>query len=93
MIWWNIIKYDLVWYLLLQIQAIRRYKITLMTRSYGRGTDFVCRDQGLVKHGGVHIIVTFLPEDESEHKQLMGRTCRQDDPGLMYMCIRIFGLH
>ena len=53
-----------------------------MTRPYGRGTDFVCRDQGLVKNGGVHIIVTFEPEDESEYKQLMGRTCRQDDPGL-----------
>ena len=63
------------------MQAIRRYKITLMTRSYGRGTDFVCRDQGLVKNGGVHIVVTFLPEDDSEWKQLMGRTCRQDDPG------------
>ena len=68
------------------MQAIRRYKITLITRSYGRGTDFVCRDQGLVKNGGVHIIVTFFPEDESEHKQLMGRTCRQDDPG-EHLCL------
>ena len=75
-----------------------------MTRPYGRGTDFVCRDQGLVKNGGVHIIVTFEPEDESEYKQLMGRTCRQDDPGLMCaltcvsvslddVCVRIFGRH
>jgi len=69
------------------IQAIRRWQITLVTRSYGRGTDFVCRDQGLVQKGGVHIIVTFFPEDESENKQLFGRTCRQDDPGARRVCV------
>lgn len=26
-------------------QAIQRFRITLMTRSYGRGTDFVCHDK------------------------------------------------
>ena len=62
-------------------RAIRSYAITLMTRSYGRGTDFVCRDEGLRKNGGVHVVVTFFPEHESEHKQIFGRTCRQDDPG------------
>jgi preprotein translocase subunit SecA len=31
--------------------------------------------------GGVHIIMTFMPEDDSENKQIEGRTCRQDDPG------------
>ena len=25
--------------------------------------------------------MTFLPEDDSENKQIEGRTCRQDDPG------------
>jgi preprotein translocase subunit SecA len=52
-----------------------------MTRSYGRGTDFACRDQGLIRNGGVHVISTFFPADESENKQINGRTCRQDDPG------------
>jgi len=32
-------------------QAIRRFRVTLMTRAYGRGTDFVCRDSGLVQNG------------------------------------------
>ncbi len=63
------------------VKSIRKYMITLMTRSYGRGTDFVCRDQGLVASGGVHIIITFVPDHKSEEKQIMGRTCRQDDPG------------
>ena len=62
-------------------KAIRPHAITLMTRSYGRGTDFVCYSETLVKSGGVHVIVTFFPEDASEEKQIFGRTCRQDDPG------------
>ncbi|EKX42858.1 hypothetical protein GUITHDRAFT_73630, partial [Guillardia theta CCMP2712] len=63
------------------LNATRPFAVTLMTRSYGRGTDFACYDKALVKYGGVHIVVTFLPEDESEAKQIYGRTCRQDDPG------------
>jgi hypothetical protein len=43
--------------------------------------DFVCRDQGLVKVGGVHVIITFYPEGEREYVQIKGRTCRQDNPG------------
>ena len=45
---------------------------------YELSTQF---SQGLEKNGGVHVIVTFLPEDAAEHKQIMGRTCRQDNPG------------
>ena len=40
------------------IKAARPYAVTLMTRAYGRGTDFACRDSGLVKNGGVHVILT-----------------------------------
>jgi hypothetical protein len=29
----------------------------------------------------VHLIIAFHPHDESENRQLEGRTCRQDDPG------------
>jgi len=63
------------------IKAIRPYTITLMTRAYGRGTDFKCDDPGLVKDGGAHVIITFFPEDDSEEKQILGRTCREDYPG------------
>jgi len=42
-----------------------------------------------VQKGGVHIIVTFFPEDESENKQLFGRTCRQDDPGARCVCVML----
>ena len=68
-------------------RAVRRFAITLMTRPYGRGTDFVCRDEGLRMNGGVHLILTFYPEHESELKQILGRTCRQDDPGSARMIL------
>jgi hypothetical protein len=56
-------------------------KITFVTRAYGRGTDFVCHDARAKQFGGVHLIITFYPDDDSENRQLEGRTCRQDDPG------------
>jgi len=55
--------------------------MTLVTRPYGRGTDFVCHDFQTKKFGGVHLIITFYPHDDSENRQLEGRTCRQDDQG------------
>ncbi len=56
-------------------------KVTLMLRVYGRGSDFICHNQDLVKKGGVHVICSFLPESEAEKIQIEGRTCRQDDSG------------
>ncbi len=63
------------------IQATTAYSVTLISRSYGRGTDLVCRDNAVTQYGGVHLILTFFPQDDSESKQIFGRTCRQDDPG------------
>jgi hypothetical protein len=31
-----------------------------MVRSFGRGTDFICRDPKVIAHKGVHVIQTFL---------------------------------
>jgi hypothetical protein len=62
-------------------RATAQYKTTLMTRLYGRGIDFICRDTALVANGGVHIIFATYPETLAEEIQFKGRTCRQDDPG------------
>lgn len=35
-------------------------KITLMTKSFGRGTDFQVYDPNVNNNGGAHIIQTFL---------------------------------
>ena len=51
--------------------------VTLLTRAFGRGTDFVCYDEKLQAAGGVHVISTFLSEGISEETQIRGRTARQ----------------
>jgi preprotein translocase subunit SecA len=55
--------------------------VTFCTRGYGRGTDFICNDTNVDKEGGVHVILTFKPEDYSEEVQIMGRTARQSNKG------------
>ena len=54
---------------------------TLSTAVFGRGTDFVCLDEKLLKQGGVHVIQTFLSTDKSEELQTRGRTARQGKAG------------
>ena len=62
-------------------RAISQYKITQMTHLFGRGIDFICRDNALIKNGGVHVILAFYPKNLVDEIQIKGRTCRQDDPG------------
>lgn len=60
--------------------------ITLMTNSFGRGTDFNLLDTNIKEKGGLHVIHAFLSHDESEEIQIKGRTARQSNPG-SYDCI------
>jgi len=53
----------------------------LITRAFGRGSNFVCRDSSLASQGGLHVIQTFPCELKSDEMQMKGRTCRQKDPG------------
>lgn len=62
-------------------RATKSGQITLFTRTFGRGTDFVCFDQNVSANGGAHVIQTFLSEECSEEKQIKGRTARQGDSG------------
>uniref|UniRef100_A0A6B2KYW0 SecA family profile domain-containing protein n=1 Tax=Arcella intermedia TaxID=1963864 RepID=A0A6B2KYW0_9EUKA len=55
--------------------------ITLCSRPFGRGVDFICRDETTKGAGGVHVILTFLPSSNAEEVQIQGRTARQGDPG------------
>jgi preprotein translocase subunit SecA len=55
-------------------------QIVLSTPSYGRGTDFICRDKKL-KALGPHVIIAYWPLSESELVQLKGRTARQSQHG------------
>lgn len=62
-------------------------QVTLLTKLFGRGSDFICRDSALRRNGGVHVLQTFFSEHESEEIQIRGRTCRQDDPGSYEMVL------
>lgn len=55
--------------------------ITLMIKQFGRGTDFQVLDDDVQANGGVHIIQTFLSDEEAEEIQIKGRTNRQNSPG------------
>ncbi len=56
-------------------------QITLATKVFGRGTDFISRDTQLNDRGGTHIVQTFLSEMLSEEIQIQGRTARQGQEG------------
>ena len=62
-------------------------QITLFTRTFGRGTDFVCHDPAVSKSGGIHVIQAFLSEEVSEEVQIKGRTARQGDYGSYSMIL------
>lgn len=72
---------------LIVAEAASRARVTEMPREFGRGSDFVCRDSQLRSKGGVAVICTFFPEDESEEVQIKGRTCRQSEPGSFEMIL------
>jgi hypothetical protein len=56
-------------------------QVTLATKAFGRGTDFISRDDPLNKLGGTHILQTFLSEMLTEEIQIKGRTSRQGQKG------------
>ncbi|KAL4508491.1 hypothetical protein ABPG72_003795 [Tetrahymena utriculariae] len=56
-------------------------QITFLTASFGRGTDFKCRDQQVLNNGGVHVIQVFFSSKKSEEVQIQGRTTRQEADG------------
>ncbi|CAF3975850.1 unnamed protein product [Rotaria sordida] len=54
-------------------------KVTLLTRTFGRGTDFICRNRQVLANGGIHVLQTFFSKELSEEYQIMGRGARQGD--------------
>ncbi len=62
-------------------------RITLATAAFRRGMDAVCRNDGLDKAGGLHVLATRLCENMSEQEQEMKRTQRQGSTGSYSMVI------
>ena len=68
-------------------KATRPGEITFVTRHFDTGTDFKCRDKKINDAGGPVLISTFLPDSDSEQKQLQGRTARYGKPGSFLMLL------
>jgi preprotein translocase subunit SecA len=52
-------------------------RLTSMTAEFSRGTDFIISDKKIKNNGGLHLILTYVPELRSEFIQFRGRTGRQ----------------
>lgn len=57
-------------------------RITLLSRSFGRGTDFICFDSEVLARGGILVIQTFLSRDYCEEVLIRGRCARQGQVGI-----------
>ncbi|CAF0901525.1 unnamed protein product [Adineta ricciae] len=62
-------------------------KVTLFTRTFGRGTDFICHDPKLLTNGGIHVLQTFFSRELSEEYQIIGRGARHGDRGSYRMIL------
>ena len=69
--------------------ACRLNTITLCTRIFGRGSDFVVTDDRVNELGGPHVIQTFFSLDVSEEIQIKGRTARNGGNGSFSMILNI----
>eukprot|EP00595_Chromulina_sp_UTEXLB2642_P001002 CAMPEP_0196764476 /NCGR_PEP_ID=MMETSP1095-20130614/6238_1 /TAXON_ID=96789 ORGANISM="Chromulina nebulosa, Strain UTEXLB2642" /NCGR_SAMPLE_ID=MMETSP1095 /ASSEMBLY_ACC=CAM_ASM_000446 /LENGTH=514 /DNA_ID=CAMNT_0042120201 /DNA_START=1445 /DNA_END=2989 /DNA_ORIENTATION=+ len=61
--------------------------ITLLTKEYGRGIDFIVYDKTVNDAGGPHVIQTFFSHNISEEIQIKGRTARQGGKGSYSMVL------
>ena len=54
---------------------------TLLTKVFGRGTDFSVKDKDVVNNNGILVIQAFFSDSFSEEIQIKGRTARQGSKG------------
>eukprot|EP01084_Bolivina_argentea_P258927 436713_1 len=63
------------------LRAPQSNTVALLTKSFGRGTDFKVMDDLVLNNGGPHVIQTFVSLEKSEETQIKGRTARQGGDG------------
>lgn len=68
-----------------QIEKVLPGDIIIATNLAGRGTDI--QTDVIQKSGGMHVIVTFMPENQRVEEQAFGRTARQGKVGTGQMIL------
>jgi hypothetical protein len=68
-------------------RSMDKGRITLLTREFGRGTNFYCPSREIEDRGGVHVIATFVSTEISEEVQIKGRAGRQGCSGSFSMVL------
>ena len=62
-------------------------RVTLLTPTFSRGADFICRMSKVLVNGGIHVVQTFFSEIPSEEQQIMSRGACQGKPGSYRMIL------
>ncbi|CAF4777886.1 unnamed protein product [Rotaria sp. Silwood1] len=65
-------------------------EIIIATNLAGRGTDI--KTEEIEKHGGLHVIVTFMPPNKRVEEQAVGRTSRQGKRGTSQRILNVINL-
>jgi preprotein translocase subunit SecA len=73
--------------------ATNQGHVTLLTREFGRGTDFKYQGDLVINAGGLLVIQTFFTNDYSEEIQIRGRTRRQGTTGSYELIVQLEDLY
>ena len=71
------------------LEELKPGSIIIATNLAGRGTDIPISDE-ILKNGGLHVCLTFLPVNTRVQEQAFGRTGRKGQPGTWQLVLNIF---
>ena len=71
------------------LEELEKGSIIIATNLAGRGTDIPVSNE-VLKNGGMHVCLTFLPVNTRVQEQAFGRTGRKGQPGTWQLVLNIF---
>ena len=71
------------------LEELKPGSIIIATNLAGRGTDIPVSEE-ILKKGGMHVCLTFLPTNTRVQEQAFGRTGRKGQPGTWQLVLNVF---